>query len=521
METTGKSNRPAGDIPFNREPQLEGLSEKETKELYAVLKRFMEAYHEKNPESSEREWLKGCYQRELPEWEEEKIEKLTQETLSSIEEYDRNLKTAKEAARQGISSEDWLKGKITEAAKGLSVHEFGNYLSRVDAALEMGNAQMMRTVTTQAGEISRCMNLDGFIAEQHHVNTFNANAALKHSNYEARVQVPGPGETYGRNSFDTVIVDKTTGRIVQQYQVKYGATAQETIKLLKSGNYQNQRILVPADQVAEVQAAFPHKTVSSTMGSKELGVFSNDLTKAQAKEIQTKIQDAGIMERMGYDAFQTKDLMVHIGKNAGVMGIQSAAISTGFTLAANVLSGEDIDPDTVMETAFTTGADASVKAAATGALKVCSEKGVVAVIPPGTPAHIIANIACVGIEDAKILAKVAAGELTISEGLDQMGRTSTAMVCGLGWGGVGMGMGAAALSWIPIVGPILGGVIGGMAGYMAGSKMGEMVYQGVKKVGHAAVTMAKGAWEGVKSVGRAVTSGIRNVASSVAGFFGF
>ena len=521
METAGGNRGMAGDVSFNREPQLEGLTEKEVKELYAVLKRFLEAYREKDPESSGKEWLEGCYRRELPEWEEEKIKKLAEETLSGIEEYDRNLNSAREAAKKGISSEKWLERQVKEASIGLSVNEMGNYLSRVDAALEMGNTQMMRAVTTQSGEVSQCMNLDGFIAEQHHVNTFNANAALKGSKYEARVQVPEPGQAYGRNSFDTVIVDKATGKIVQQYQVKYGATAQETIKLLKGGDYHNQRILVPPDQVAKVQAAFPNKTVTATMGSEELGVFSSHLTKEQAKGLQVKAQDAGIVERLWYHEFETRDLVMHIGKNAVQMGVQSAVISTGFVLAANALNGEDIDPDALVETAFTTGADAGVKAAATGALKVCTEKGMIAIIPPGTPVHWIANIACVGIEDAKILAKVAAGELTIAEGLDQMGRTSTSLVCGLGWGGAGMAVGAAALSWVPIAGPVLGGVVGGLAGYMAGSSIGEAVYEGVKTVGSVVVSAAKRGWEAAKSVGSAVGNGIRSFAGGVASFFGW
>lgn len=511
----------AGDIPFNREVQLDGITEKEAGELYKVLKRFMKAYHEKDPECSDLEWLEECYRRELPEWEEEQTARLAGETLSGIREYDRNLESAREAARQGISSEKWLERKLTEAAKGLSINEFGNYLARIDTALADANAQMMRTVTTQAGETSQCMNLDGFIAEQHHVNTFNASAALKKLNYEARVQVPGPGETYGRNSFDTVIVDRTTGKIVQQHQHKCGSTGQETIRLFRRGNYNNQRFVVPADQVEEVQAAFPGKTVTSVIGGEELGASSIPVTKAQVKELQTHVQAGGAMEKIGYDVFQTRDLIGHIGKNAALAGIQAAVVSTGFTLAAKVLSGEDTEPDAVMETAFTAGADSSVKAAATGALKVCSEKGVIAVIPPGMHVHWIASIACVGIENAKILARTAAGELTVTEALDQMGRTSTAMVCGLGAGAIGLGIGAAALSWIPVAGPILGGLLGGMAGYMAGSGIGEAAYSGAKKIGSAAVSAARGLWEGAKSVGRAVASGISSGIRSVAGFFGW
>ena len=77
----------AGDIPFNREVQLDGITEKEAGELYKVLKRFMKAYHEKDPECSDLEWLEECYRRELPEWEEEQTARLAGETLSGIREY--------------------------------------------------------------------------------------------------------------------------------------------------------------------------------------------------------------------------------------------------------------------------------------------------------------------------------------------------------------------------------------------------------------------------------------------------
>ena len=50
METAGGNRGMAGDVSFNREPQLEGLTEKEVKELYAVLKRFLEAYRERSEE---------------------------------------------------------------------------------------------------------------------------------------------------------------------------------------------------------------------------------------------------------------------------------------------------------------------------------------------------------------------------------------------------------------------------------------------------------------------------------------
>ena len=207
--------------------------------------------------------------------------------------------------------------------------------------------------------------------------------------------------------------------------------------------------------------------------------------------------------------YNTKELALNIGKNAGLVGLQSAAVATGFNLAAKAVSGEKIDGGEVLETALASGADAGIKAATAGALKIGAEKQIIKLIPRGTPASVIANIACVSIENTKILAKVASGELTISEALDHMGRTSVSMVYGLGWGATGTAIGAAALSWIPIVGPIVGGLAGGRIGYT--------VYSGVKKVGSTAKSVAKSAWNGVKSVGRSVVSGIKSIGRKLFG----
>ena len=64
---------------------------------------------------------------------------------------------------------------------------------------------MINVVTTQAGTINQNPNLDGFIAEQELVNTFNANASLENSNFRARVLQPDAGQTYGKNSVDIAV----------------------------------------------------------------------------------------------------------------------------------------------------------------------------------------------------------------------------------------------------------------------------------------------------------------------------
>lgn len=101
---------------------------------------------------------------------------------------------------------------------------------------------MIHVVTNLNGGISQNMNLDGFIAEQHHVNSFNMNAKLDGSNYIAEVLTPEAGQKYVKNSFDVVIRDNNR-KIVHQYQMKYGASSQRTIEMIRDGNYHNQRIV--------------------------------------------------------------------------------------------------------------------------------------------------------------------------------------------------------------------------------------------------------------------------------------
>ena len=496
------------------EPQFEELTEKEAREFKKLLSKFVKSYAKKTEGLSDKDWLKQQFMQELPDLTEEQADKLASETVDSIKEYDDNLESVNKAAKQGINKEQWLANNISKAASGLSVVEHGVYLASIDNALSNTNAQMRDVITTKASEhsvVSNCMNLDGFIAEQHHVNSFNANAALNKSKYVAKVKVPADGQTYGKNSVDIAIYDSTNPNAVpvHQYQVKYGATAQDTIKMLREHGdvtkYGNQQIVVPPDQVEAVKKAFPGKSVVSQIGGTDkVSITSNELTKDQAKELQLKAQKDGTVPTTDWNTFKNKDLALQIGKNAGMVGLQAAAITTGFSLASQVIQGEGIDVEETVEVALKTGTDAGVKAATTGALKVATEKGIIKLIPKGTPIGTIANIACVGIENIKILAKVAIGELTMAQAMDQMGRTSVSMVYGLGWGAAGMGIGAAALSWIPIVGPVVGGLVGGLVGSMAGSKFGSAVYSGIKTVAKGAVNACKSAWSKIKSFGNRI-----------------
>ena len=480
---------------------LEGaISEKEAREFRKILERLMAAYKEKNPDEPLRDWLAGQFKKELPELSEEEAARFGKETVDTVEEYDKNLAEIKAAAEKGIGKEQWFAKKAQEASAGMAVAEYGRKLQVLDDALSTANEQMMQAILRKDGGISQAPNLDGFMAEQELVNSFNMQAKLTGSTYHAEVQVPVG--RYGKNSFDVVIKDQS-GHIVHQYQVKYGADAKATIQMLRRGNYNNQIIVVPPEQVAEVQAAFPGKTVVSAISSPD-GTVSADFSKEAVKEGQKAAQEKGELPEVNWNNYNTKELAIKLGKEAAVAGMQAAVIGTGFNLAAKIFAGEEINGDETIQTALETGADASVKSVAAGAMTIAHRNGKLGIIPKGTHISTIANIACVAVENVKILGKVACGELTAAEGLDMAGQTTTSMACGLGLVADGTAAGAAALSWIPVVGPVVGGMVGGMVGYMCGSKFGETIYKGAKKLVSAGAGLVKSAWEGVKSAGSRV-----------------
>lgn len=502
----------AGELPEN---QVDHFGIREAREMRKLLSRFMKEYGKKKADVSDQEWLKGRFLAEMPEMSEADAEQLSRETIDAVNEYDQNLASLKNARAEGKTTEEWFADKSREAAAGLSAAAFGQRMAELDVALENANAQMMRTVTTNSGAISQQLNLDGFIAEQYHVNTFNAAAQASESPFYAQVCVPEAGQTYGKNSFDIVIRDQSN-KIVHQYQCKYGADAEATIQMLKRGNYNNQTILVPPEQVDQVQAAFPGKTVTSYIGGTDkVPTKSTALTKADAKKLQNQTQELGQIPEASWGSYDAGTLAKVVGKGAILAGVQGAVLATGFHLAAKMAADEPIETEEVVQVALETGADAGVKAATAGAIKVAAEKGVLGILPKGTPMATIVNIACVAIENIKILAKIPTGELTPREALDQMGCNTVAMTYGLGWGIAGAQVGMYALGWIPVVGPIVGGLAGGMIGYMAGSKFGQKVYEGVKTAAKTAKDTAKRIWDTgkkmVKKAGNFLKRGLRRL----------
>lgn len=489
------------------------LSEEEAKGISKIQREFLESYASSKDKMTVEEWLPQELQKQLPDKSSDEIKEMSSEIIDSLKVTEDMKASQQKAIKAGRSKDSWFASTILQSTSQMSAQEGAKYLQGLDDAVKNANAAMHETITTKgSGYITPSMNpnLDGFIAEQHHVNSFNMSAAAKGSGLRAEVQPLKPGETYTKNGFDVVIKD-ASGKRIHQYQMKYGATAEDTIRMINSGNYNNQTLVVPEEQAAAVQEAFPNKTVTSTIGDGD--VSSKPLTKEQAKELQEKAQTGNFMDA-DWNDYVAKDIAIGIGKQTGYACLQGAAVGAGMAIATKVWNGEPIDGEEVVETAIVSGADFGVKTATAGALKAASEKGILKVIPKGTKGSTFANIAFVAIENVKVLGKVATGELTAKEGLDAMEQTTASCVAGIAASTKGAAIGATIGSVLGPVGTAVGGFIGGTIGYMAGSKVAQTVVKGVQKVRDKAV-------EVVKSVGSAVVGGIKSVGRAFAGLFGF
>lgn len=485
------------------------IVEEECEALKPIVRDFVQAYVQ-NSNSPVESWLGSKMQEYLPEKSNAEIKDITDEIISSIIAIEEKLKSLSEAIKKGRSKESWFASEMKQATSAMSAQEASKYLTGLDSAMNTANESLYRTITTQAGNISQNPRLDGFIAEQYHAQTFNLNAEATGSPYRAKVLEPN-GKGYAKNSVDIVIVDGN-GRVVKRYQSKYCKDANATAQAFENGDYRGQQKLVPEGQETAI------KKKCTTVIEAPDGTTSNPLSKSRAEQMRAEAQ-SGNWNDLNWNEYKAKDLAMGIGKQAGYAALQGAAIGVGFDMAQKLWNGEEIKGEEVVETALVSGADFGLKAAAAGALKVGVEKNIIKVIPKGTPAGTLANIAYVAIEDAKIVGKMATGELSFKEGIDKIEQTTVATAAGLVTMGKGATIGGAIGSVFGPVGTAIGGFIGGTVGYMAGSKVGETVVKGVQKIREKAKKVVKSIGSSVKSTASKVANGFRSFCSGVKSLF--
>jgi len=487
------------------------INEDQKSKTSNIIKEFIQSYRKKPTDHSDIDWLKKEFKRYPDIWEHaDESDSVALDIVNNIGEFNQSRESLDAHLNKGMSRNNWLAGKIEQAAKVNGVKNLTEYSTEIESAIKTANENNTRLIFRNDGELNKQLNLDGFIAEHQHVNDFNLDAAAKGSGYRAKVLEPSAGEAYGKNSVDIVIYD-SKGKVVKRYQSKYGADAKATDKLFKKGDYQGQRKLVPKNQTEDIK--------NSTDKIEIDGVSSKPISKEEVKEQQKKAQEQAEIKKYEWNDANR----IEISKSIGKLAVVSAGISVGYQGARvfgkrlwNSLTGKennslDDDLEEFVNSSIKSATNTGLAVAVTGGVTVAVKSGWLGEALKATPVGRIANSVCVGIENIKVLSKYAKGEITGAEALDKSASITVSTIGAIAMGTKGASIGAAVGSVLGPVGTVFGGLAGGIVGSIGGSTLAESVYEGGKKI----VSTAASA---IKSVGSSIASSASNFCSGVSNF---
>lgn len=433
-------------------------------ELISIIKDFLSTYAN-NREKPVEEWLPEKIASYLPDKSNQDILEYVHDIEKEVEINSDNRKDLEKALDNGRTKEQWLESRTKQFFEISNNIHAVEHLESLDTAIDLANENLYNTVLTNSGNVNQSICLDGFIAEQYHAQTFNLNAEAAGSEYRAYVLEPANG-VYNKNSVD-IVIKNGNGDIVRRYQSKYYSTPGKT-EAAFSNDYRGQRKLVPSDQVDEISSK------ASDVIEAPDGTRSNPLSKPDAQKMRDEAQ-SGNWNDLNWNEYKVQDILHGVGKKIGIAAVLGAAIGAGFELAKQIINGEEIEWGSVIRKALETGKDSAIVVTIASAIKVAAEKGIIHLIPKGTPVSIIADIVYIAIEDLKIMKKMADGELSFEEGMEQIEITSTALIAGMVASVEGATIGASIGMVFGPVGAAIGGFIGGVVGFIAGSKVGEAV----------------------------------------------
>jgi len=482
--------------------------EDNAKGVVVLIKESLTSYSNKPKEQPLNEWVEGEFRRHPDAFDnEEDIKQSSQEIIASLTSYNDNREELQQTIEQGKTAESWVVKKIEEGAKLANTANIGKYADNVEQALKAATQQSQDTFINLNGNINANKNLHGFVAENHHVNSFNIDAATSNSQYRAEML-----QSTGKNSVDIVIKDMATGKIVKRYGAKYGQSATDAEKYFAKGDYRGQRKLVADGQELEIE---------NTTNLIEMDeIKSKPLSYKESKEIQHEIQsqkEKRDVQEYNWDKVSKAKIAKTMVQETGKMIAMQSMFQGGRILGRRVWNSmtgkENNEPNQDLKEWFDSswlGAKAiAIQTAVTTGVSIAVRKGYIGKVFKNTPVSQIANMVYVGMENAKIAYQIAKGKIGIKDGLWKMHEVTLSAGYGIygayAGGAHGALLGAKIGTMIApgvgtAIGTVVGGLVGSIAGGMAGSTYGELLAKGTRKVAEVATTVVKKAYHAVKAL---------------------
>jgi len=501
----------------DQEIQIAGLERSFPKEkqesALGVLKSTLISYKNKPDDQPLAEWVESELRKYPEDFSKEEAKAYSKEIVEYSQRYTKTRDEIEKRVENGDRAEYANLNIIKNGVNFADTNQFNGYIKGIDDALQKANETVLNVYVTQSGEINQNPQLHGFVAEEHHVNSFNIEAAQQGSKYRAQML-----QNTNKNSVDIVIRDTTTGKIEKKYSVKYGQSAEDTQKYFEKGDYRGQRKLVPTEQKDKIDGA------TDRIESPD-GVKSKPLTRDEAKRVQKEAQEEQKIRNYDWEKTSTVKIAKHVAKETTKNIIFSSLMSGAYLIGKRayevVFKGKDYTRDDLKRD-FKAWFDSTkegaksigLKSAIGTGLTICVRKGYLPMLSKSTPISVITGIVHVGMENAKIMYKMAKGEIGFKEGMKQMGITTSSTIAGLALGAKGATIGAEIGTIFGPVGVAIGGFLGGVAGSVAGSEVVTKVVEGAKTVYNKAKNVVVSAYNSVKSVATATVSSISNAVSS-------
>ncbi|MFR8990261.1 MAG: hypothetical protein ACLVH9_03755 [Fusobacterium sp.] len=514
------------------EIETETISEAEKIGIFSLVKKYLKSYSENKDKIPLENWLMLMFKEDFPELDENEILKMKDETLAKTKESYKIYDEIKKAGKLGINSNEYFAMKIenSEEFKKLenkkeilhkldkkltnsilektyllneidieeeTSEENGNinffsslekilgqfsineYIKKIEDIIEEANLNMQDTILNKDGSISQNRNLDGFIAESYHANTFNLDAIIKELGLKAKDLKP---DVYGKNSVDIIIKEVSNGieKIVRKYQAKFGKDfkATESYFKNKAGEYKYyfQRKLVGKEQVKDVS--------NSTDKVEYGGAESKPLSKAEVKEMQNKVQkgDKNALDLNFKKDVPIQEVLKRVGKKACKNAMIAMLLAFVLLLGKKIFTKEKVTWREIIESSIKAGGNSGVSTAIYGALLTASKKGFLKGIFANN--NFISAIAFSTVEIVSVLYKIGSGEIELKQGLDNIAEIFTVSLVIAN--GITMAGGAGI---VPILAEMLGSgafatgvsqLIIGIIVTIVGTVLGKFIYNGVK-----------------------------------------
>lgn len=248
------------------------------------------------------------------------------------------------------------------------------------------------------------------------------------------------------------------------------------------------------------------------------GENENTMAVIEATNLPVLAEEQEI-EEYDWSAEENKALSRQLGQEIQIGALAGQVVNAGFAMAEKTALGDRLGELKNVAEALCSGDDGELKKAASAALVVGVQKGIVP-LPKSTPVGTITALASGGIESARLMMQYAEGNISGTEVLDRTEQIVTVQVSqGMAVAGeklgrsIGTKIGLAVGTFVPFLAPVavtVGGFVGGAVGKLAGSNIGQAIGKAARRIAEVAKPVVKKAWETVKNVGRTIMSGVKS-----------